>query len=344
MKQNQLIALAAIVLLAFAFYAGFITIKTPSGNTIGGQPTATTPVTGGAVPLTLNLPFLDFNGTSLGTATTNPQAMLFQGSPSISTFVGSSASGAAISGAVVTSQPYTLLVAPATAGTFGTADNLVSSGNGVTIGAPSVTTYQGQFWTAYPVTFSNVGQIATGITSTITLYGYTACTGTTTSLLNSTAIGASSYGYATTTSYFSGFTGHYYGQGFKLVRLQLNMSATNATDYDSGAFTLKSVTLNMGNGQSMTTSNIVWQGISNALVDIGSSNGALLICGSTSTPQYQYNALPVFLGQSDSPTGTMTINFNWYGESANSFVYSVKMIAMTPTGTTATTYSGGSVS
>jgi hypothetical protein len=347
--KTSTIVIVGLIIIVLAFATGYLSFKSgtiTTGPAAGNQPTST-PTTAGSMPLTLNVPFFIFNGTQVTAGSTCPQALLFQSPVGINTFVGSSSSGAAITGSIDPSQQYDLLVAPASAGTYGTLDNMVaSSGNGVIIGASSVVTYQGSYYTEYPVTF-NVAKISTGLTASINLYGYTAETAGTTSLLNSTAIPASGLGTATTTAYFSGWANNNYGQGYKIVRMELNMSSANATAYDNGAFTLKSVTINMGNGQSITTSTVTQDPVITGYIEIGAANGATYLCGTNTVPQYQYNALPVLYGQSDSASGSMTIVLNWAGSSpgsGNSLVYSLKLVAMTPTGALATTYSGGSVS
>jgi len=302
------------------------------------------PAPSGSIPLTLNLPFLIFNGTSVSAAATCPQAELFSGSVSPTTLVGTSASGTAITGNIVITNQYFLLVTPSTSGTYGTLENSVSSNaNGITVGSPTTVLYQGQWWSQYPISFAGLGQIALGVTATINLYGYTAESATTVSLLNSTAIGTSSYGYATTTSYFncSGITAFNYGQGYKIVRMEVNMSASNATIYDNSEFVLKSATINMGNGQSMTTNTINWMGVNNAYVEIGNANGALYLYGQSTMPQSSIGCLPVLLGQNDSPSGTMTINLQWYGKQVSSdvLVGTLKLVYISPTGTLATVYS-----
>ncbi len=348
---KTIIILGAAVFMIWALLFGGLGVMQNAYHPANIQPTTppvATPAPGtGAIPLSLTLPFYMFNGTFISAGAASPQAMLFVNSVSPTNLVGQSSAGAAITGAVIPAASYYLLVAPSTTGTYGTLDNLVAgSATGVVVGSPTVVTYQGNYWTQYPVSFSNVGQISTGVTAAINLYGYVAETAGTTSLLNSTAIGTSSYGYATTTSYFSGWTGTNFGQGYKIVRMELNMSATNATSYDSGHWTLKSVTINMGNGQSMTTSNINWMGVSNAYIEVGNSNGATYLYGQSVMPQYVSSALPVLYGQSDSATGTLTINFNWYGEqpSGETLVCSLKLVAMSPTGAFTTSYSTLSVS
>ena len=227
---------AAVFLIWIVLFGGLTTIQNAynPANIAGTKtPAPTTQPSTGAIPLSLTLPFYMFNGTFISAGAACPQAMLFVNSVSPTNLVGQSSAGAAITGAVIPAASYYLLVAPSTTGTYGFLDNLVAgAATGVVVGSPTVVTYQGNYWTQYPVSFSNVGQISTGVTAAINLYGYVAETAGTTSLLNSTAIGTSSYGYATTTSYFSGWANNYFGQGYKIVRMELNMSATNATSYD----------------------------------------------------------------------------------------------------------------
>jgi len=358
-QKYAVIALIAIAIIGLAWYSGYGISK--NGQVITGTTPVPTTVPVGSVPLTLNLPFLMFNGTSVAYTSASPTVMLFSATPSPQTLVGiqSSSSPYTLTGNVVPTGSYELLVAPSSTGTYGTLDSQLS-GQGITVGTPSVISYEGAYWTEYPVSFANLGTLqgSTSITGTITMEGYTSETPTLTGLLNSTALPSSGVGSGTVTAYFSGWAGSYFGQGYKITRMQLIIGdnvtsavpvalpsqAANATAYDNGQFALSSATIGMGNGVTMTTANNVWGGTSTAIVEIGNSNGATYLAGPVINEQFY--GLPVLYGQSDSASGTLTINLNFKsnGLGSNTIFFALKIYYITPTGTIGTTACALSIS
>jgi len=357
--------LAAVMIVAIVMSSTIIALEYSgvlnlNSNPLPGQTTpiptqiSVTPVPG-SIPLTLNVPFYIFNGTLVSAGASCPQATLLRADKA--TIIGQSASGAAITVNLNPSDSGVayLLVTPATAGTYGTLDSLIASSNGGIVTAnEGLFLFQGQYYTMYKLNLGSLQQISTGVTTTVNLYGYQAATPALASLLNSTAIGTSSYGYATVTCYFSGFATAPAGEGYKITRMQVYVNTsltgnTNATAIDNGEFVLKQATINFGNGDTMITQNINWGGISTGIYEIGAPSSTYL-CGTVINQQA--SAKPVLVSQSDSPSGTMTINLQWYGKQVGTDNLGggtaasmwLKIFYLTPTGTPGTATQAISVS
>jgi len=353
-----IIVLVVSTVLALA-YIGIIPLS--SNVHLPGQPTpapTTAPIAtpfSGSIPLTLNVPFFIFNGTQVTAGSNNPLAILLRADKA--TIIGSSTNGAAITGNLNPADNGVayLLVSPNTTNVYGTLDtSVVGANSGIVTANNGLDYFQGAYYTMYTLNLGSLQQISTGVTTSVNLYGYQSVgSPTLTSLLNSTAIASSGLSTATVTAYFSGFNSTGYGEGYKITRMQLLIGAAstggvanttgqygegavNCTNYDNGMFVVKQVQINFGNSQSMTTTNINWQGVAVGYAEVGSPTTNYL---AGTVINQQYNALPVMCGQSDSPSGTMTINLLIQGSAigTNTLGMAIKIYYISPSGTIGTT-------
>jgi len=310
----------------------------------------------GTLSLTLNVPFSMFNNTAVAAASTCPQAILFNSQSLVpSSVVGISSSGAAITGTITPTNTYYLLVAPSSTGTFGTLDSLIG-GNGLNLGPPTLVTYQSNYWTEYTVNFLTPAASATSLVAGVNLVGYQAETPTLVSYQNATSIGSTSYGYATTTAYFSGWAGTDFGQGYKITRMQVEVGynasgsvftavtsqSLNATAVDAGQYVLQTVTVSEGNGAPLVSAGVSWAGVSNSYYEINNAIGtANYFDGQTGSLASQiFYGVPILYSAADSPSSTMLITMKWYGKEAtavDSIYYALKVYYVSPTGTTGVT-------
>jgi hypothetical protein len=345
-----LIIATALVMVAVVYPMLTNYVNTPGSVLSQPTPIVTNAPANKLVPISLALPYYIFNQTQIAAATENTQATLLGANQQ--TIIGSSSSGAAITGNVPTSDNGVayLIVSPASAGTYGLLSTYTAQMNpNIVVGQPSVFMYQGQPWTMFQLNFGQlVSTTNVAVPLTFNIYGYAHVTPTLVSYTNATSISSTAYSYGTTTAYFNSSLVASFGSGmgYKITRMQVTLvnssglvnNATNAGYLDSGVFQLKSVTIQTGNGANpIVSTNLNWAGLSSAYYEVGAPTTTYL-CGSTGTQtQQQFYGIPVLYGASDS-SSTMQISMQWYGKLASagdSITYFLKVFYITPTGSTA---------